>query len=75
MYAGVIVIQGLSYERAITATPASTDSPVDFPPSEIEDGRNVPTHERLGHVERIVQLPVAVDIKESDAISNTRCVN
>jgi len=48
---------------------------VDFPPSEIEDGRNVPTHERLGHVERIVQLPVAVDIKESDAISNTRCVN
>jgi len=37
-------------------------------PSEIEDGRNILQHERTVQVDRTIQLPVAVDIDEVDAI-------
>ena len=37
-------------------------------PSEVEEGRNVLTHERTVQVERTIQLPVTVDIDEIDAV-------
>jgi len=37
-------------------------------PSEIEEGRNVLSHERMTEVERSIPLPVTIDIENVDVI-------